>query len=103
MSLDRAFASPDRKRRHVARLFTTIAPRYDLITRVLSYGQDRRWKRRLVRIDDARHQHVLNSRQQLLAISERKLCRHALEDVAKIFHVSQAHSELLDRIVEIAA
>lgn len=28
-------------------LFATIADRYDLITVVLSYGQDRRWKRRL--------------------------------------------------------
>lgn len=48
MSLDSAFESPDAKRRHVARLFDTIAPRYDLITRVLSYGQDRRWKARLL-------------------------------------------------------
>ncbi len=29
-------------------LFATIAERYDFITVVLSYGQDRRWKRRLV-------------------------------------------------------
>jgi demethylmenaquinone methyltransferase/2-methoxy-6-polyprenyl-1,4-benzoquinol methylase len=43
-------ATPDRKRRYVRRLFATIADRYDLITRVLSYGQDRRWKRRLVRL-----------------------------------------------------
>ena len=30
------------------RLFAVIADRYDLITRVLSYGMDRRWKRRLI-------------------------------------------------------
>jgi ubiquinone/menaquinone biosynthesis methyltransferase len=36
------------KRPHVRRLFSTIADRYDLITVLLSYGQDRRWKRRLV-------------------------------------------------------
>lgn len=36
------------KRRYVRALFATIADRYDLITVVLSYGQDRRWKRRLV-------------------------------------------------------
>lgn len=36
------------KSRYVRRLFATIADRYDLITVVLSYGQDRRWKRRLV-------------------------------------------------------
>jgi demethylmenaquinone methyltransferase/2-methoxy-6-polyprenyl-1,4-benzoquinol methylase len=32
----------------VRRLFATIADRYDLITVLLSYGQDRRWKQRLV-------------------------------------------------------
>jgi demethylmenaquinone methyltransferase/2-methoxy-6-polyprenyl-1,4-benzoquinol methylase len=49
VSLDSAFSSPENKRRYVARLFATIAPRYDLITRILSYGQDRRWKTRLIR------------------------------------------------------
>ena len=32
------------------RLFATISDRYDLITRLLSYGQDSRWKARLVRL-----------------------------------------------------
>jgi demethylmenaquinone methyltransferase/2-methoxy-6-polyprenyl-1,4-benzoquinol methylase len=41
-------STPDGKRRYVRALFARIADRYDLITRVLSYGQDRRWKRRLV-------------------------------------------------------
>jgi len=27
-------------------MFTTIAPRYDFVTRLFSYGMDRRWKRR---------------------------------------------------------
>jgi demethylmenaquinone methyltransferase/2-methoxy-6-polyprenyl-1,4-benzoquinol methylase len=45
--LDSAFASPDAKRRHVRALFATIADRYDLVTRVLSYGMDVRWKRLL--------------------------------------------------------
>lgn len=48
MSLRAAFANPDAKRRHVRRLFHTIADRYDLITVLLSYGRDRAWKRRLV-------------------------------------------------------
>ena len=48
MSLRTAFSSPDTKRRYVRRLFTTIADRYDLITRLLSFGQDRRWKARLI-------------------------------------------------------
>jgi len=43
-----AFDSPDTKSRYVRRLFSTIADRYDLITGLLSYGQDRHWKRRLV-------------------------------------------------------
>jgi demethylmenaquinone methyltransferase/2-methoxy-6-polyprenyl-1,4-benzoquinol methylase len=46
--LDRAFDSPEAKRRYVRGLFATIADRYDLITRILSYGQDARWKRLLV-------------------------------------------------------
>jgi demethylmenaquinone methyltransferase / 2-methoxy-6-polyprenyl-1,4-benzoquinol methylase len=48
MSLSERIATPDGKRRYVRTLFATIADRYDLITKVLSYGQDRRWKKRLV-------------------------------------------------------
>jgi ubiquinone/menaquinone biosynthesis methyltransferase len=48
MSLADTIATPDGKRRYVRRLFATIADRYDLITVLLSYGQDRRWKRRLI-------------------------------------------------------
>ncbi len=44
-TLDRAFESPAAKRRYNARLFTTIADRYDFITRLLSYGRDQAWKR----------------------------------------------------------
>ena len=46
--LDRAFASPQAKERYARRLFATIADRYDLITVLLSFGLDRRWKRRVV-------------------------------------------------------
>jgi ubiquinone/menaquinone biosynthesis methyltransferase len=46
--LDAAFDSPAAKAGHVRRLFATIADRYDLVTRVLSYGLDGRWKRRLL-------------------------------------------------------
>ena len=41
-------ATPEGKSRYVRTLFATIAGRYDFITALLSYGQDRRWKRRLV-------------------------------------------------------
>jgi ubiquinone/menaquinone biosynthesis methyltransferase len=47
-SLRSALDTPESKSRYVRRLFSTIADRYDLITVLLSYGQDRRWKRRLV-------------------------------------------------------
>lgn len=50
MSLKAAFETPESKRQHNRALFTTIADRYDLITAVLSYGQDARWKKRLVSI-----------------------------------------------------
>ncbi len=48
MTLRAAISTPEGKRRYVRRLFATIADRYDLITRLLSYGQDRRWKQRLI-------------------------------------------------------
>ena len=54
-SLVRAFDTPESKRTYVRRLFSTIAPRYDLITVLLSYGQDRRWKRRLAAMAAAAH------------------------------------------------
>ena len=48
MTLRSTIATPEGKRRYVRRLFATIADRYDFITSFLSYGQDRRWKRRLI-------------------------------------------------------
>jgi demethylmenaquinone methyltransferase/2-methoxy-6-polyprenyl-1,4-benzoquinol methylase len=50
MTLGDAFAGPEAKRRYVRRLFGTIADRYDLITVLLSFGSDRRWKRRLIEL-----------------------------------------------------
>jgi demethylmenaquinone methyltransferase/2-methoxy-6-polyprenyl-1,4-benzoquinol methylase len=49
-SIHERIATPDGKRRFVRSLFATIADRYDVITVVLSYGQDRRWKRRLIEL-----------------------------------------------------
>ena len=48
MTLRSDISTPEGKRRFVRQLFATIADRYDFITSVLSYGQDRRWKRRLI-------------------------------------------------------
>ena len=50
MTLRSEIATPEGKRRYVRRLFATIADRYDFITRFLSYGQDQRWKRRLIEL-----------------------------------------------------
>src|SRR5262245_397501 len=48
MGLRGAISTPSGKRQYVRRLFATIADRYDLITVLLSYGLDRRWKDRLI-------------------------------------------------------
>ena len=48
MSVGDRIATAEGKRRYVRSLFATIADRYDVITGLLSYGQDRHWKRRLV-------------------------------------------------------
>ena len=48
MTLRSAISTPEGKRQYVRRLFATIADRNDFITRFLSYGQDRRWKQRLI-------------------------------------------------------
>jgi demethylmenaquinone methyltransferase/2-methoxy-6-polyprenyl-1,4-benzoquinol methylase len=48
--LRRTIATPEGKRRYVRQLFATIADRYDFITGFLSYGQDRRWKQRLIQL-----------------------------------------------------
>ena len=56
MSLRSTIATPAGKQQYVRRLFATIANRYDLITVLLSYGLDRKWKRRLVRMAALREQ-----------------------------------------------
>jgi demethylmenaquinone methyltransferase/2-methoxy-6-polyprenyl-1,4-benzoquinol methylase len=50
MSVQERIATPEGKRRYVRSLFGTIADRYDFITVLLSYGRDREWKKRLVRL-----------------------------------------------------
>jgi ubiquinone/menaquinone biosynthesis methyltransferase len=50
VSLNDRIATPEGKSRYVRSLFATIADRYDFVTVALSYGRDRAWKRRLVRL-----------------------------------------------------
>lgn len=40
--------SPDERRRRIRRLFDTVAPRYDLMNDLMSFGVHRWWKRRFV-------------------------------------------------------
>jgi demethylmenaquinone methyltransferase/2-methoxy-6-polyprenyl-1,4-benzoquinol methylase len=54
LTLRSTISTPEGKRRYVRRVFATIADRYDFITRFLSYGQDRRWKTRLIALADLR-------------------------------------------------
>jgi demethylmenaquinone methyltransferase / 2-methoxy-6-polyprenyl-1,4-benzoquinol methylase len=58
LSVHEKISTPEGKRRYVRSLFATIAGRYDFITVALSYGQDQKWKRRLIalaaRADGAR-------------------------------------------------
>lgn len=50
MKLRQSISTSEGKQRYVRRLFAIIADRYDFITGFLSYGQDRRWKRRLIQL-----------------------------------------------------
>jgi demethylmenaquinone methyltransferase/2-methoxy-6-polyprenyl-1,4-benzoquinol methylase len=50
VNLRSAISTPEGKRRYARRLFAAIADRYDFITGFLSFGQDRRWKQRLIRL-----------------------------------------------------
>ncbi len=55
MTLRSTISTPEGKRRYVRRLFSTIADRYDFITRFLSYGRDQRWKQRLIQLAAISH------------------------------------------------
>jgi len=50
-------ASPAKKQLYVNQIFATVAPRYDLVTTLLSYGQDQRWKRKLVAMAEVKPHH----------------------------------------------
>lgn len=43
-----ALANPDLKRAYNRALFKEVAPRYDLVTRILSFGRDAAWKKWLL-------------------------------------------------------
>ena len=43
------FRSPEAKKNYNQALFSVVAPKYDFITRALSFGQDRSWKENLIK------------------------------------------------------
>ncbi len=57
LNLQEHVASPAKKQLYVNQMFATIAPRYDLVTTLMSYGQDKRWKRKLVAMADVHPYH----------------------------------------------
>lgn len=48
LNLKEYISSKQKKQTYVTQMFETIAPRYDLITVLLSYGMDRGWKVKLI-------------------------------------------------------
>ncbi len=50
-------SSEEKKQSYVNQMFATIAPRYDLVTKLLSFGRDQQWKRRLVQMASIEPQH----------------------------------------------
>lgn len=94
MKLRDAFTTPDDKRRYVRRLFATIAPRYDLITVLLSFGRDRAWKRQLVREAGLTAQDVVLD----LACGTGDIAFEAAQTHARVIGVDVTH-----RMIELAA
>src|SRR5512138_2846401 len=48
MSADARVAAPDKSPDRIAGMFDAIAPRYDLLNRLISAGIDRRWRARAI-------------------------------------------------------
>lgn len=59
LNMKEFITSKEKKQLFVNQMFSTIAPRYDLVTSLLSYGQDRRWKKKLVRLTGVRPDHII--------------------------------------------
>ena len=95
MRLRSAISTPEGKRRYVRRLFSTIADRYDLITVLLSYGQDRRWKARLLalaalRPDDRLLDLACGTGDLLFAAAPRVRCSVGLDVTFRMLQLARA-------------
>jgi len=51
---------PDRKKFYNEQLFTEVAPKYDKITRLLSFGRDRAWKQMMIQAIPGNPRHCLD-------------------------------------------
>jgi ubiquinone/menaquinone biosynthesis methyltransferase len=51
--------SRERKQIYVNQMFATIAPQYDRVTSLLSYGQDKKWKKQLVELAEIQPHHEI--------------------------------------------
>lgn len=91
MSLRAALATPDGKRRTTRRVFATIADRYDLITRLLSFGQDAHWKRDLI----ARARLVASDRVLDVASGTGDIAFLALPHVTRVTALDVTHRMLV--------
>ena len=58
MRIRDCFTTPEKKRAYARRIFDTIASEYDAVSRILSFGRDRKWKRILVGALRTRMGHV---------------------------------------------
>jgi ubiquinone/menaquinone biosynthesis methyltransferase len=90
-----AIATPEGKRRYVRRLFATIADRYDFITIAFSYGQDRRWKQRLIHLaelqpDDRVLDLACGTGDLLFAASERVRAAVGLDITHRMLQLARA-------------
>ena len=96
MTLRSTISTPDGKRRYVRRLFATIADRYDFITVFLSYGRDRRWKRRLiglaaVKADDRMLDLACGTGDLLLAASANARMAVGLDVTHRMLQLAERH------------
>ncbi len=57
LPLKESLRSQEKRQTYVNQMFATIAPRYDLVTRLLSYGADQHWKRKLIDLAEVEPHH----------------------------------------------
>jgi ubiquinone/menaquinone biosynthesis methyltransferase len=104
--LREAFVSADAKRRYNRRMFHVIADRYDLITVVLSYGLDRRWKRRLASLAEVRPGQravdlACGTGDIALLLAERGACVTGIDLTPRMLHLAREKDR--QRVLRLAA